>query len=577
MIKASDRPSVTGRLGIAALAAFFFILTSTISWLRWADFQYRTFDLAYYVQGVWQLIHGRFDVSVENVPLLGNHVEPIVFLFAPLFALFRHPMVFVVVQNAALAAMGLVGYRIAKRFGFQGKQAVLMAAALLFAPATAYVALHEFHPEALAAPFLLLMIEARLSRSLRRYWIWLVAVLACKENMALLLLSFAAVHGFLEREHGWEYLRRWYVFPAVAAGGWFLLCTQLITPALNSGNIDYFALYDHLGSSLGNILRNAVLRPQLIWGALFHALTHGNLLWALLLPWLLIPLLRPRWLLIGAPILAQHFLSWRSSEWTIYFHYAAPLLPLFWMATVEAVACSRWLKSRSFAPLVPSLLIAGSLAGQIWFGPAASVGETVANWRADRLLRARKNALVNAVPGQASVVAPFPYLSHLAMRERLYSLHYILKGLKTLSHEHYQPPPPTDFVLIDYADSSTFDAGAGYYHPAMRTVRGGIIPSSDQLLHDFLRQARWRTDSANELTLMRKDEGATSDVSELPAIPEPIAMGDNTELLGVRMRGGILSRVPIDHHRVDLALQRRTDCFPMDAFAASRRRWHCCD
>src|SRR3979409_910356 len=75
---------------------------------RWANFEYRTFDLAYYVQALWQLIHGRFHVSVLDVPLLGNHVEPIVFLIAPLFLLFRHPLLLVVVQNAALASMGPV-------------------------------------------------------------------------------------------------------------------------------------------------------------------------------------------------------------------------------------------------------------------------------------------------------------------------------------------------------------------------------------------------------------------------------------------------------------------------------------
>ena len=44
-----------------------------------------------------------------------------------------------------------------------------------------------------------------------------------------------------------------------------------------------------------------------------QALTHGNLVWALLFPFLCLPLLRPRWLLIAAPILLQHLLSWRSS------------------------------------------------------------------------------------------------------------------------------------------------------------------------------------------------------------------------------------------------------------------------
>src|SRR4029077_15205246 len=100
--------------------------------------------------------------------------------------------------------------------------------------------------------------------------------------------------------------------------------------------------------------------------------------------------------------------------------------------------------------------------------------------------RARKQYFVDRIPATASVVAPLPYLSHLAMREKLYSLHYILKGLKTLSRERYEPPPPTDFVVIDYNDSATFDATAGYYHPTMKTVDGSIVPSSDQLLRDFL-------------------------------------------------------------------------------------------
>ena len=97
----------------------FFALVSWTSFTRWANFEYRTFDLAYYVQAIWQLVHGRFEVSVEHVPLLGNHVEPIVFLFAPLFLVFRHPLLFVVVQNLALAAMGPIGYGMARRAGFE--------------------------------------------------------------------------------------------------------------------------------------------------------------------------------------------------------------------------------------------------------------------------------------------------------------------------------------------------------------------------------------------------------------------------------------------------------------------------
>ena len=142
---------------------------------------------------------------------------------------------------------------------------------------------------------------------------------------------------FVSRPHDWAELKRWYLWPLVVAGAWFAACTCLITPALNHGNVDYAVLYGRLGNSAGDILRNFFVRPQLAAAALAQSLLHGNLVWALLLPFIGLPLLRPRWLLIASPILLQHLLSWRPSEWTIYFHYAAPLLPLFWMAAVEAV------------------------------------------------------------------------------------------------------------------------------------------------------------------------------------------------------------------------------------------------
>ncbi len=332
-----------GKGPILALALVFFAACTWTSYARWANFEYRTFDLAYYVQALWQLIHGRFQVSVQGVPLLGNHVEPIVVLLVPFFLLFSHPLIFVLAQNAALASMGPVAFSIGQRLGLDRKTALLLAGAVLITPATGYVALHEFHPEAFTAPFLLLMLQARLRGSLRAHWGWLIAILACKENMALLIAAYGAVHAVLERKRPLAELRAWYLWPMVVSILWFLACTKLITPVLNSGNIDYLGLYDRLGTSGGDILLKAITEPQRILDALFQSLGHGNLLWALLLPFLGVPLLRPRWLLIGAPILLQHLLSWRSSEWTIYFHYAAPLLPLFWIALVEGTArIDRW-------------------------------------------------------------------------------------------------------------------------------------------------------------------------------------------------------------------------------------------
>jgi uncharacterized membrane protein len=552
----------SGKRFVAVAAILFFAISTWVSYARWANFEYRTFDLAFYTQGIWQFLHGRFAVSVIGVPLLGNHVEPIVFLFAPLFVVFRHPMLFVVLQNAALATMGPVGYSMARRLGLDGKSSALAAGALLLAPAAGYIALHEFHPEALSAPLLLLMLQARLARKLGKHWLWFIAVLACKENMALLLIAYCTVHAIVERKRGWGELRVWYLWPMTVAILWFVICTKIISPALNSGNVDYLALYDRLGASFVDILRNAMAHPQLIANALIQSLTHGNLVWALLLPFLGLPLLRPRWLIVAAPIFLQHLLSWRASEWTIYFHYAAPLLPLFWIAFVEAVASSnRWkLVSESIPRALPATVMVACVIAQIFWGPAAAIGSTTADWFAKASDRARKTAFIANISPQASLVAPFPYLSHLAMREKLYSLHHILKGLKTLSHQAYEQPPPTDFVLIDYLDSATFDAASGYYHPTMKTAEGHIVPSSDRLLHDFLKRTSWVGNSSDELVLFRK--GERTEASQAANPPTVFEIATDTQLISITKSAGVLSNHDSIEIRLDWRFQGEREIFP---------------
>src|SRR5580698_7011056 len=171
-------------------ALFFSALTFTISWWHWWTFQYGTFDLAFYVQALWLALRGKWMVSLLNVPLMGNHAEPIVFLLAPIFAVCPHPMTLVAVQTLAFGTMPFTAWRIGQRMGLERRAALLLALATLLTPASLSVAIHEFHPEALAAPLLLLLIEARLAERRGWHWLWFLAVLSIKENMAPLLMVF---------------------------------------------------------------------------------------------------------------------------------------------------------------------------------------------------------------------------------------------------------------------------------------------------------------------------------------------------------------------------------------------------
>jgi len=129
--------------------------------------------------------------------------------------------------------------------------------------------------------------------------------------------------------------------------------------------------------------------------------------------------------------------------------------------------------------------------------------------------------------------------------------------LKTLSRETLEPPPPTDFVLIDYDDSATFDAEAGYYHPAMKTVDGRVIPSSDQLLHDFLRRVTWTASASDELTLLRQGKGGPVDFPSA----EAVQIGTNTALTGIAKSGDELGAQEVEF-RLNWTFQEPRDVFP---------------
>jgi len=519
------RSAVTAPRPVLVCATLFAVIVLALSWWQWWTFRYATFDLAFYVQALWLALRGQWHVSLLDVPLLGNHAEPIVFLAAPLFAIWPHPMLLVALQTLAMATMPFTAWRVSYRLGIEPLTAALLAIAVVLTPATGFVALHEFHPEALAAPFLLFLIEARLAQRLGRFWLWFVALLACKENLALLLGGWSVVHAIVDRERSWRWQLRWNIQPFLAAFCWFVLYAKVISPALNPGNVDYLELYSHLGKSGPQIVHTIFAEPWRAWNAVFTALKRGNLFWGLLLPFLALPLLRPHWLVIAGPIFLQHLLSWRPSEWSIDAHYAAPLIPLFWIAATETIAKTR-------LPHISSILVlAACLMGQISMGPLRKMAGELRLAPKRFAERRWKAELLSSISPTASVCAGLPYLSHLATRGELHSLHHVLKGLKTLSRAPYVPPTAPDVVVVDYADTATFSAVSGYYHPTMRTENLRVVPSSDRLLHEFLRGSTWDEQSRNALHTYTRGAAA----SGFPFEPTRLRIAAATALLAVEI------------------------------------------
>lgn len=485
-------------LWIAAL--IFLALVLWDSWFRWSTFQLGTLDLAYYTQGIWLAAHGHWQVSLLEMPMMGNHAEPICFLLVPFFWIWPQPMCLVFLQTLLLATMPFTAYRIARRLEFERRGALWMGLATLLAPATGFIALHEFHPEALAAPFILLMLEARQARRPGSFWVFFLLAVLCKENVAVLLVWFCAVHWMLDRERGREWQTTFNLLPGGFALAWVLAYFFWLGPGWSGGRVDHLQTYSHLGASGGEIAGKMASSPLETSKALWNGITGGNLVWGLMLPFLLLPLLRLRWLVISIPIFAQHLLSWRPQEWSIDYHYAAPILPLLWMGAAEAAANMFW------RDVMARWVAVACAISQIWFGPGRAIAERLPGIRAKLAEREVQREMLALLPPDGSVMAGFPYLSHLAKREQLHSLHFTLKGSGTGGGLGYPAQLP-EAILMNVDDVATFDREPRHYHPAGRAPDGTATPDSEVLLHRYLLASGWQRYAKNSFTVFLKGEG----------------------------------------------------------------------
>ena len=144
-----------------SLAALYTAVFSFVSILKYRDDLYDDFDLAIFVQALNGILRGTLFGSIRGMNWLGDHSSLILFLLAPLFALFRHPITLLVIQSAALGLGALPIFWLARRELQDSRAALACAALYLFHPALGYVNLYEFHPEALCVPLLLFALLAK--------------------------------------------------------------------------------------------------------------------------------------------------------------------------------------------------------------------------------------------------------------------------------------------------------------------------------------------------------------------------------------------------------------------------------
>ena len=411
-----------------------------------------SWDLAIFTQMAQAYSH--FSVPIVPIKgpdfnLWGDHFHPILVLLGPIYALFPSPTTLLVVQNAlvAFASFAIVRFtqrafalaqktedaqdaQAAKRQGvIPTITGLLLGAgfALSFGVQQAIAA--QFHEVAFAVPLLAmslgyLVLASRVSGTERARYLayacwWSLPIAFVKEDMGV---TVAAIGLIIFIRTGWlstavdilmprlsagtpapmrtrmqQLYSSWARTPAVAESTmvmiwgvfWSAVAIYVILPYFNSGgNFDYAdkvnfsaALGDPFGSALQMLSNNtklATLGLLLITGAVL---------------WVISPLAA-----IALPTLAWRLLSTMESYWASTWHYSLVLMPVVFLALLDAVMRIRY-------GVVPAAIPVRSAARVADSAPAQ---EPQSNTEPGRLTALARRIPVWALPAAALFLAASP-------------------------------------------------------------------------------------------------------------------------------------------------------------------------
>ena len=445
------------------MIAAYALLFGVISIIKYRYYLYNDIDLALFAQALDRLLHGSMFSSIRGMNWLGDHSSFVLFLLAPIYAVFRHPVTLLLVQTLALALGAIPVYRIARRTIGSDTAALLFAAIYLAYPAVGYTNLFEFHPETLCTTTLLFTFDALLAGQGRAAFAWAFVSLLGKEDVALVVLMAGLWSAFVLKP---RQPRLGAALGAMAIAS-LVVSFGVLKPHWNAGEAEYARMYGAWGATFGEVIAHVLRNPlgalQTLFmtpGAPADSQLKAQLHLQLLLPLAFLPLLRPLTLLLALPVLAAHLLSGRIQQHTIVFQYTALVTPAYIVAAIEAAG---WIAHRSAARgrNAASVAAGACLISQACFGPFTPWHVLQASrpierlWPSEgvRLAAVARDRVVARLHGRDGIVAGFELLSHFANRANVHSVHHVLSGRYTFSTREYPKPHDLSGVVADYGNA----------------------------------------------------------------------------------------------------------------------------
>ena len=402
-------PSRWRHLPVALLVSAYVFWFGLLSFKMYDGYGYPPFDLAIFDQGLWLLSHFHAPfVTIMGRNLFGDHTSFILLLVAPFYRLVPEPQGILILQVLLLGGTAIPLYLLAQKLTGNTVIATALAASYLLNPALQNGNMEQFHPEAFQVLIVTLAIYAALEWKPVLLGTMVILALLVKEDAALLVVPLGLwVLWRRDRSFGLGIVTAGVVWAAIANG--------LIIPAILGAN--YYAGRIPFGGWHG-FLDTLVRSPGQVWSYL-GSQSRPFYMWQLGFSTGWGFLISPELAAIGLLVLGENILSKDPYMHQVIYHYSMPLVPVFAIGTITAVAT---LKSKVRRNIATGLVLACALSSCVLWGLAPFSRDSFypSGWNLSGAMIRAGGQLEARLPKDAVVSAWYPLVSHIDHRTQVY-------------------------------------------------------------------------------------------------------------------------------------------------------------
>jgi uncharacterized membrane protein len=358
---------------VLLMAGGYALLFGTLSIGAYDAFSMHALDMGNMAQAAWNTAHGHlfrftnmrlnyFGIEAWGTTTrLSFHVEALFPVIALTYLVYPHPETLLVLQTVALAAGAVPVYLLARDALRSAWAGIVFSLAYLLFPTLEATNLYEFHPVALAAPFLLAAFLFARRRQYALFWLFALLAMGTKEEIGLVIAMMGLYIALVRGD------RRVGAATVVIGAAWSLAAVLVIEKHYRQpGSLSYVhSRYGYIGHGVHGFLHTVFQNPGAIGNVLFTWPKLGYLE-RLFAPIGFLCLLAPLALLIGAPTFALNLLSASPSMYTGLGDNSAELVAVVMIAGILG---AEWLLAtmpERFARLGLGMILVYVLVASLW-------------------------------------------------------------------------------------------------------------------------------------------------------------------------------------------------------------------